>query len=138
MFRADPAKPTTETKKPIPPPVVATPPLPSSPIEQRPKTETKPEKPSPSQESYRGQTEAKLQFLSEELEEELKKHLKRQAAAHAEHLEDALVSQRTQLEAQYQREISEALIKERDIFNREIAMSIARLNAIESALEGNF
>lgn len=59
-----------------------------------------------------------------------------QAAAHREHLEEVLAAQKAQLEAQCKREMDEAIIKERDVFNREIAFSIARLQAIEAALEG--
>jgi len=78
----------------------------------------------------------KLQEAKAEVEEELRAELQRQSAAHSDHLVNVLRAQKTQLETQFQQDLDDALLKERDIFNRELGSSISRLNAIESALEG--
>lgn len=71
-----------------------------------------------------------------EFEDELRKQLRRQAAAHSEHLEDVLRAQREQLSVQAKRNVEEAILHEREIFTRQLASSVARLQAIEVALEG--
>lgn len=61
--------------------------------------------------------------------------MRRQAAAHSEHLEDVLRAQKEQLSVQAKRDVEEAILKEREVFNRQLANSVVRLQAIERALE---
>lgn len=71
-----------------------------------------------------------------EFEKELRTQLARQAAAHSEHLQDVLNVQADELEQQCQREVHLQLLQERQLFQSEVAGWIARLQGIETAVEG--
>lgn len=73
-----------------------------------------------------------------EFERELRTQLARQAAAHSEHLQAVLQVQAEELETQCQREVHLQLLQERQLFQSEVAGWIARLQGIETAVEGQW
>ncbi|ELT92067.1 hypothetical protein CAPTEDRAFT_228490 [Capitella teleta] len=76
------------------------------------------------------QHEARVEF-----ESDLRHQLKRQAAAHSDHLTEVLRAQQKELEAIHQVVLGESLLQERDTFKMQIAGYVSRLKGIEAAVE---
>lgn len=68
-------------------------------------------------------------------EEDLKQQMIRQAAAHNEHINDVMNSQRRELEAKFSLLLSEHRQLERRQFQKEVATWVARMEGIEDAIE---
>ena len=64
--------------------------------------------------------------------------MKRQAAAHSDHLTDVLRVQEAHLLESYKVLLEENLVAAKDDMRQEIAQSITRLKGIEKAIEGNY
>jgi len=75
-----------------------------------------------------------LDFLVRQ-EEEIRKQLGRQAAAHSDHIKDVLCVQREQLSVEYNRQLNAKILEEREQFQIEIAGWISRLKGIETAVD---
>ena len=71
-------------------------------------------------------------------EQELRHQLKRQAAAHSDHLAEVLKVQENELHAKYDTLLGERLSEARDEFRESVAGSIARLKGIEAAIDGRY
>jgi len=77
------------------------------------------------------EAEAKAEF-----EAELRQQLARQAAAHSDHLVSVLHAQRLKLEAEFEKQLIENVKTEKLKMMKEISAVVNRLNAIESAVNG--
>ena len=66
----------------------------------------------------------------------MRNQLKRQAAAHSDHLAEVLRAQQQELEAIHKIVLGESILQERDSFKKEIAGYVSRLKGIEQAVEG--
>jgi len=77
------------------------------------------------------ETEAKAEF-----EAELRQQLSRQAAAHSDHLVSVLHAQRLKLEAEFEKQLIDAVKTEKLKMMDEISAVVNRLNAVESAVNG--
>jgi len=77
------------------------------------------------------ETEAKAEF-----EVELRQQLSRQAAAHSDHLVSVLHAQRLKLEAEFEKQLIDAVKTEKLKMMDEISAVVNRLNAVESAVNG--
>lgn len=71
-------------------------------------------------------------------EEELKRQLTRQAAAHSDHITDILKVQQRELEAKFALLLSEKIEKERQEFQKQVASWVARLRGIEEAIDSKW
>jgi mitofilin len=71
-----------------------------------------------------------------EFEAELRHYLTRQAAAHSDHLVDVLRAQRIQLEAEFEKQLVDGVKAEKERLAAELSSTIARMEAIEAAVEG--
>ncbi|WKY16032.1 hypothetical protein Q1695_001033 [Nippostrongylus brasiliensis] len=67
-------------------------------------------------------------------ETELEEQLKRTSAAHSEHLEQVIRTQRQLFEIEHNQKVEEAIRLERDHHSREVGAALSRLAGIESAL----
>ncbi|KAK5972332.1 MICOS complex subunit MIC60 [Trichostrongylus colubriformis] len=67
-------------------------------------------------------------------ENELEEQLRRTAAAHSEHLEQVIRTQRQLFEIEHSQKLEEAIKVERDHHSREVGAALSRLEGIESAL----
>ncbi|PIO77600.1 hypothetical protein TELCIR_00307 [Teladorsagia circumcincta] len=67
-------------------------------------------------------------------ETELEDQLRRTAAAHSEHLEQVIRTQRQLFEIEHNQKVEEAVRLERDHHSREVGAALSRLAGIESAL----
>ncbi|VDP30866.1 unnamed protein product, partial [Heligmosomoides polygyrus] len=65
---------------------------------------------------------------------ELEDQLRRTAAAHSEHLEQVIRTQRQLFEIEHNQKVEEAIRLERDLHSREVGAALSRLAGIESAL----
>jgi len=82
-----------------------------------------------------------MTFLQEaesrlEFEAKLRQELSQQAAAHSDHLVDALRAQRVKLEAQFEKQLIVGVQAERDRMLEDIRAVVNRVNAIEAAVDG--
>jgi len=77
------------------------------------------------------ETEAKAEY-----EAELRQQLSRQAAAHSDHLVSVLHAQRLKLEAEFEKQLIDAVKTEKLKMMDEINVVVNRLNAVESAVNG--
>ncbi|VDN55828.1 unnamed protein product [Dracunculus medinensis] len=68
-------------------------------------------------------------------ETELEDRLRRAAAAHSEHLEQVVRTQRQLFDIEHNQKIQEALSQERDLHGRQINVAHGRLEGIEAALK---
>jgi len=71
-----------------------------------------------------------------EFEAELRQQLAQQAAAHSDHLVDALRAQRVKLEAEFEKRLIVGLQAERERMIEEISAVINRVDAVEAAVDG--
>ena len=71
-----------------------------------------------------------------EFEAELRQQLAQQAAAHSDHLVDALRAQRVRLEAEFEKRLIVGLQAERERMIEEISAVINRVDAVEAAVDG--
>ncbi|VDM55573.1 unnamed protein product [Angiostrongylus costaricensis] len=67
-------------------------------------------------------------------ETEMEEQLKRTAAAHSEHLEQVIRTQRQLFEIEHSQKVEEAIKLERDIHSRQVGAALSRLEGIEFAL----
>ncbi|EYC18294.1 hypothetical protein Y032_0028g1783 [Ancylostoma ceylanicum] len=67
-------------------------------------------------------------------ETEMEEQLKRTAAAHSEHLEQVIRTQRQLFEIEHNQKVEEAVRLERDLHSRQVGAALSRLEGIESAL----
>lgn len=67
-------------------------------------------------------------------EAEMEEQLKRTAAAHSEHLEQVIRTQRQLFEIEHNQKVEEAIQLERDIHSRQVGAALSRLEGIEFAL----
>ncbi|CAD6185176.1 unnamed protein product [Caenorhabditis auriculariae] len=67
-------------------------------------------------------------------EGELEDQLKRTSAAHSEHLEQVIRTQRQLFEIEHNQKVEEAIIRERELHSRHVGAAISRLEGIEEAL----
>ena len=72
------------------------------------------------------------------LEAELRSQLSRQAAAHSDHLVNVLRAQRNQLVSDFDKDLADKVEEEKYRLQAEIAGSMARMKAIEAAIDGLF
>ncbi|XP_078668591.1 MICOS complex subunit MIC60-like isoform X7 [Branchiostoma floridae x Branchiostoma belcheri] len=72
----------------------------------------------------------------EQYETEMRTQLRRQAAAHSEHLQDVLRVQEQELGSKHQAEMHDALMDERDRYQVKLNEAMARLRGVEAAIEG--
>lgn len=77
----------------------------------------------------------KLNDSNEEFEQELLQQLRRQAAAHSEHIRDVLQAQRKNLEIEFEDLVDDKVREARYEFQQELAGSLGRLQGIESGLK---
>jgi len=77
----------------------------------------------------------KMTTLRNDLEKELRKHAKRQAAAHVDHINDVLEVQSKELERLHERALNEAIANEQAEFKREMAVIKGTLDALDRALD---
>uniref|UniRef100_A0A0B7B3L1 MICOS complex subunit MIC60 n=1 Tax=Arion vulgaris TaxID=1028688 RepID=A0A0B7B3L1_9EUPU len=71
----------------------------------------------------------------EQVENEVRKQLARQAAAHSDHLRDVLSAQQQSLSVEFNQTVHVKLLEERERFQSEVAGWISRLKGIEAAVE---
>ena len=62
--------------------------------------------------------------------------LRRQAAAHSDHLSDVLRQQAKDFEKELQKHEHEVRIQEQDRYHQKLAGSLATLNGVQAAVEG--
>ncbi|CAJ0609295.1 unnamed protein product [Cylicocyclus nassatus] len=67
-------------------------------------------------------------------ETEMEEQLKRTAAAHSEHLEQVIRTQRQLFEIEHNQKLEEAVKLERNLHSRQVGAALSRLEGIESAL----
>ncbi|XP_066278161.1 MICOS complex subunit MIC60-like isoform X2 [Branchiostoma lanceolatum] len=72
----------------------------------------------------------------DQYETEMRTQLRRQAAAHSEHLQDVLRVQEQELGSKHQTEMHDALMDERDRYQVKLNEAMARLRGVEAAIEG--
>ena len=73
--------------------------------------------------------------VKEKLDAMHKNELDKQSAVHSQQVQDVLQSQETYLRSRFETEIQEALVLERSTFRHEMAMLIARVEAIRKTLD---
>ncbi|XP_068131504.1 MICOS complex subunit MIC60 isoform X2 [Hyperolius riggenbachi] len=92
--------------------------------------------------------EKKVEEVREVMEAEMRTQLRRQAAAHSDHLKDVVTVQEQELKAEFQQNLSEKLAEQEmqfrrlsqeqlDGFTLDINTAYARLKGIEQAVEGH-
>lgn len=69
-----------------------------------------------------------------EWEQELEERLRRAAAAHSEHLEQVVRTQRQLCDIEQSQKVEEAIAQERNLHNRQILIAQGKLDGIEAAL----
>ncbi|CAB3400477.1 unnamed protein product [Caenorhabditis bovis] len=67
-------------------------------------------------------------------EEELENQLKRTSAAHSEHLEQVIRTQRQLFEIEHNQKVEEAVLRERDLHSKQVGLALSRLEGIEDVL----
>ncbi|XP_013785078.1 MICOS complex subunit MIC60-like [Limulus polyphemus] len=73
--------------------------------------------------------------LKEEFEHELRQQLRRQAAAHSDHLQEVLLSQQKELSRKHDEELKDKLLQEKTRQLSEMAESMSKLKGIENTLK---
>ena len=73
--------------------------------------------------------------MLEEFETEMRKQLKRQSAAHREHLTDVLDAHTTKLNAEHKTDLEEKLRRERLLHGNELAKVSSHLRGVESVVD---
>lgn len=71
-----------------------------------------------------------------ESEKEMRTQLRRQAAAHSDHLSDVLRQQVKEFETEFQKHEREIRIQEQDNYHQKLASSLATLKGVQAAVEG--
>lgn len=79
-----------------------------------------------------------LENQKEAFEQELQQQLRRQVAAHTEHLKEALEDQRHDLDRAFGQAIERKIIEERSRHNAALAASVAKLQGMEGYLKGEY
>eukprot|EP00794_Sanderia_malayensis_P005163 gene5163-5815_t len=87
------------------------------------------------QRNFEIESELKKAELVGNYENEMKKQLKRQSAAHREHLNDVLQTQATQLSQEHQKELEKELTNQKHLHVEELAQVSAHLKGVESMIE---
>lgn len=77
----------------------------------------------------------KVAEMRDELEHELRMQLRRQAAAHSDHMRDVLQAQHQELDTKYKLDLEEKVNDARHVFEADLARSYARLRGIEEGLK---
>ncbi|KAK2709196.1 MICOS complex subunit Mic60-like isoform X2 [Artemia franciscana] len=77
-----------------------------------------------------------LAVIQKELEAELHSQLKRQAAAHADHVTDLLAAQEKELSHKWSNHLQDSLIKEQLAYESKVAGMIGQIKGIERAIKG--
>ena len=78
-----------------------------------------------------------LAAIQKELEAELHSQLKRQAAAHADHVTDLLAAQEKELSHKWSNHLQDSLITEQLAYESKVAGMIGQIKGIERAIKGN-
>ena len=73
-----------------------------------------------------------------DFENELRRQLSRQAAAHSDHLTSVLRVQEKELEQKFSTDLRFQLMRQSDAFHAQVAVWVARLRGIEAAVDGKF
>lgn len=76
--------------------------------------------------------------IQAESEAKLRKQLKHQAEAHADHLTDAVTEKEKELRRIFNRELNEKLSVEQAAYKLQLATTIGKLKGMDSALKGTF
>lgn len=74
--------------------------------------------------------------MGEDFEKELRQQLRRQAAAHSDHLQEALNIREEELARQSLMQCQEALLKQQGKHQEEVGESMSRLKGIQHYLQG--
>lgn len=77
----------------------------------------------------------RLSMLQEEFETEMRLQLRRQAAAHSDHLKEALEVQREELNHKFRQDTESKLLHQKGVFISKLSESMARLASIEGYLK---
>ncbi|KAF2350054.1 Mitochondrial inner membrane protein Mitofilin [Trinorchestia longiramus] len=85
--------------------------------------------------AYKNLALSDLGRQQEELEAEVRGQLKRQAAAHSEHLSDVLAKQEHEITAAWQLKLYDEINKEKDRHYRDVATIRAKLLGLQSAVQ---
>ncbi|XP_071792906.1 MICOS complex subunit Mic60-like isoform X2 [Asterias amurensis] len=78
----------------------------------------------------------KIDQAKQESEKEMRTQLRRQAAAHSDHLSDVLRQQVKEFEVELQKHEREIRIQEQDNYHQKLAGSLATLKGVQAAVEG--
>lgn len=84
------------------------------------------------------ENQKKLFQLRAETEKELRKHMKRQAEAHSDHLKDALTQNELELKRAFNRELDEKLSTEQAAYKQQMAAMLGKARGMDAALKGMF
>ena len=77
----------------------------------------------------------KLSALRDEMEKEMRTQLRRQAAAHVDHINDVLEVQSNELKRLHERNVNEVVANEQAGYKREMAVIKGTLDGLEKALD---
>lgn len=77
----------------------------------------------------------RVAFLKEQFENELRQQLLRQAAAHADHIQEVLKVQEQELERKFSLDLEEKLLHQKGVFIAEVSGNMARLKGILAFLK---
>ncbi|GFY63445.1 MICOS complex subunit Mic60 [Trichonephila inaurata madagascariensis] len=77
----------------------------------------------------------RVAFLKEQFENELRQQLLRQAAAHADHIQEVLKVQEKELERKFSLDLEEKLLHQKGVFISEVSGNMARLKGILAFLK---
>lgn len=83
-------------------------------------------------------SQKKILNLQVETEARLRQQLKKQAEAHADHLEDAVKEKEKELRRVFGRELNEKLTVEQTAFKLQLATMLGKLKGMDAALKGKF
>ncbi|XP_022091636.1 MICOS complex subunit Mic60-like [Acanthaster planci] len=78
----------------------------------------------------------KIEEVMQESEKEMRVQLRRQAAAHSDHLADVLQQQAQEFDQQLQQHEQNVRIQEQDRYHQKLAGALATLKGVQSAVEG--
>lgn len=79
-----------------------------------------------------------ISTVRDDLEEELRQQLKRQLAAHTDHLQEQLHCQARELDRKHQVTLEEQILVERSKLQNTLASSLNRLQDVENILSGEY
>ncbi|XP_073971411.1 inner membrane mitochondrial protein mitofilin isoform X2 [Rhodnius prolixus] len=77
----------------------------------------------------------RMLMLRAECERNMRQQMKRQAEAHADHLEEAMEMKEKEMERKMRREMEDKLIEEKNKFKEEIAAMVGRLRGMDDAMK---